>query len=68
MKLAKNSVFHARTKHIEIHYHHVRDKVTSMIIDLQNVATTDQLVDIFTKALGKTLFEKYRSNLSFVEI
>ena len=68
VKLAKNPVFHTKTKHIEIHYHHVRDKVTSMIIDLQHVATTDQLADIFTKALGKTLFEKHRSNLSLVEI
>ena len=68
VKLAKNPVFHARTKHIEIHYHHVREKVTSMIVDLQHVATSDQLADIFTKALGKTLFEKHRSNLSLVEI
>ena len=45
--------FHARTKHIEIYYHHVRDKISSKIIDLQHDATTNHLVDIFTKALEK---------------
>ena len=27
IQLARNPVFHARTKHIEIHYHFVREKI-----------------------------------------
>ena len=68
VKLVKNPVFYARTKHIEIHYHHVRDKITSKIIDLQHVGTSDQIADIFTKALEKTLFQKHRASLSLIEV
>lgn len=44
--LANNLVFHARTKHIEIHYIFIRVKVLSGEIDLQHVST--KIVGIFT--------------------
>ena len=34
--LARNPVFHARTKHIEVHYHFVRERVQDGEIDLQH--------------------------------
>lgn len=46
----------------------MRDKVTSKILDLHHAITLDQLADILTKALGKTLFEKHKARLSLVEI
>ena len=48
--LANNLVYHARTKHIEVHYHYVREKALLGLIDLVYVSTEDQAVDIFTKA------------------
>ncbi|MCO5566319.1 hypothetical protein L7F22_019996 [Adiantum nelumboides] len=54
--LAKNPVYHARTKHIEVHYHFIREKVLAGEIDLVYVKTNDQVADIFTKALGKEKF------------
>ena len=50
--LAKNPVFHARTKHIEVHYHFVRERVLSSEVELQYVPTDRQTVGIFTKPLG----------------
>ena len=50
--LANNPIYHARTKHIEVHYHYVREKVLLGLIDLVYVSTEDQVADIFTKALG----------------
>ena len=50
--LARNPVFHARTKHIEVHYHFIRERVQAGEIDLQHVSTNLQVADIFTKALG----------------
>ena len=37
IKLAKNPVFHARTKHIEVHYHFVCERVLSSEVVLQYV-------------------------------
>ena len=52
IQLARNPVFHARTKHIEVHYHFVREKVLAGEIDLAYVSTHEHVADIFTKALG----------------
>ena len=52
IQLARNPVFHARTKHIEVHYHYIREQVLAGDIDLVYVNTEEQMADIFTKALG----------------
>ena len=59
IKLASNSMFHARTKHIEVHYHFVHEKVLKQEIMLKKVGTNDQLADVFTKALSQTKLEKF---------
>jgi hypothetical protein len=41
IQLARNPVFHARTKHIEVHYHFIREKVLAGEIDLIYVSTED---------------------------
>ena len=39
--LANNPVYHARTKHIEVHYHFVREKVLAGEVDLVYVNTKE---------------------------
>ena len=48
----KNPVFHARTKHIEVHYRFVCECVLSGEVELQYVSTDRQNANIFTKPLG----------------
>ena len=60
-------MFHARTKHLEIHHHFVREKVLYQEIVLQKVRTNDQVVDVFTKALPRAKFELFRSALGLTD-
>ncbi|KAE9054364.1 hypothetical protein PF001_g33199 [Phytophthora fragariae] len=56
MALAKNVGYQARTKHIDIRYHFVREKAVSNEVKLEYVDTKNQLADIMTKGLSsKTL-------------
>ena len=66
--LANNPVYHARTKHIEVHYHYVREKVLLGLINLVYVSTEDQVADIFTKALDAEKLCKFRDLLGVQEL
>ena len=63
IQLAKNPVFHARTKHIEVHYHYIRERVLAGDIDLQYVGTSVQVADIFNKALGLDKLRQFSVDL-----
>ncbi|KAE9184122.1 Retrovirus-related Pol polyprotein from transposon TNT 1-94 [Phytophthora fragariae] len=52
MALAKNVGYQARTKHIDIRYHIIREKVVSNEVELEYVDTKNQLADFMTKAIG----------------
>jgi len=61
-------VFHARTKHIEVHYHFIREKVLASEIDLTYVNTEDQVADIFTKVLEAEKHHRFRSMFGVMEL
>ncbi|KAJ7528383.1 hypothetical protein O6H91_15G001300 [Diphasiastrum complanatum] len=65
--LAKNLILHAQTKHIEIHYHFVREKILDETFDLVFCKSEDQMADIFTKSLGKCKFKKFLTLLGIEE-
>ncbi|RVW28261.1 Retrovirus-related Pol polyprotein from transposon RE1 [Vitis vinifera] len=51
LHIASNPVFHERTKHIEVDYHFIREKIASGCVATSFVNSNDQLADIFTKSL-----------------
>ncbi|GJR23449.1 retrovirus-related pol polyprotein from transposon TNT 1-94 [Tanacetum coccineum] len=52
-----NPVQHSRTKHINIHYHFIKEHVEKDTIEIYFVGMEYQLADLFTKALPKERFE-----------
>jgi hypothetical protein len=57
--LSKDNKFHARTEHINIHYHFICEAVENNNIFMHYVPTDENVADIFTKALTKPKFEKF---------
>jgi len=66
--LTNNLVYHARTKHIEVHYHFIKEEVLAKEIDLIHVSIEDKVVDIFTKALGIDKVKKFRQMLGVLKV
>ena len=62
--LASNGKFHARTKHIDIRFHFVRDCVKNGIFELVYCPTEENVADIFTKPLSRPRHQKLRAMLS----
>lgn len=63
IKLIHNPELHKRTKHIDVRYHFIREKVNGGEIKINYLKSEEQLADLFTKALPKQTFLKLRSNL-----
>ena len=59
LALAENHVFYARTMHIEVHYHYIRDKVLLGQIEMVSTVTDEQIADLQMKGLNKAKFEKF---------
>ncbi|WVZ78389.1 hypothetical protein U9M48_026103 [Paspalum notatum var. saurae] len=67
VKLANNPVQHARTKHIDIRHHFLRDHEAKGDIALHHVCSENQLADIFTKPLDESRFCDLRSELNILD-
>jgi len=50
-KLAKNPVYHWRTKHIDVKHHFVREAVENNFVDLRYMPTKEMPADILTKGM-----------------
>jgi hypothetical protein len=68
LHIAANPVFHERTKHIDIDCHFIREKIQLGLIKTLHVSSQNQLADVFTKALGNSLFHKLLSKMSVHDI
>jgi hypothetical protein len=63
ISFAENSGFHARSKHIDIRYHFIREKLTSHEVSVSYCPTAENTADVFTKPLDKSKHEYLVSRL-----
>jgi hypothetical protein len=63
--LTNNLIYDVKTKHIEVHYHFIKEKVLAKEIDLIHVTTKDQVADIFIKALSTDKLMKFQKLLVY---
>lgn len=55
--LSKNSVYHPRTKHIDLRYHWIRDIVSKKLLQLRKIHTNKNISDMLTKVVPQHKLE-----------
>ena len=61
IQMAYNNSDKAKTKHIDVAYHFLRQVVTRGYVTMAYTNTDDNPADIYTKALGDIKFKKFRA-------
>ncbi|KAM2279295.1 hypothetical protein ACFX1S_040156 [Malus domestica] len=68
IKLSRNPVMHGRSKHIDVHFHFLRDLCRDGKIELEYCKSGEQVADILTKPLKQPAFEKLRNMLGVCSV
>ena len=55
--LSKNSIYHARTKHIDVRYHWILEKVENESFHVKKIHTCENPADMLIKMIPKDKFE-----------
>ncbi|KAG5862012.1 hypothetical protein JTB14_028709 [Gonioctena quinquepunctata] len=64
INLATSDGYRARTKHIDIRHHFVRQKLEDGYIHIQHVGTEEMIAHILTKAIFKSEHEVCTKNVN----
>ncbi|MCO5608572.1 hypothetical protein L7F22_062783 [Adiantum nelumboides] len=63
IQLARNPVYHSKTKHVDVKYHFIREMVEDKQVQLVKVHTTDNPADLLAKGLPRESFAHCRKLL-----
>ncbi|PON47155.1 hypothetical protein PanWU01x14_246640, partial [Parasponia andersonii] len=66
--ITKNPEHYDRTKHVELDWHFIKEKVEEGIVELVYTSTNSQVVDVLTKSLPRKKFEVLISKLGMTSI
>ena len=66
--LAKNQVYHARTKHIDVRYHFVREIIEEGEVLVQKIKTSDNPADMLTKVVTTIKFNHCLDLINIVKV
>ena len=62
--MAKNPVYHSKTKHIKLDMHFIRYKVLAKELEINYIPSEEQIADILTKPLTFIHFNYFRAKLN----
>ena len=51
--VSKNTMYHARKKHIDVRYHWIREKIEDRSMQVMKIPTSENLLDMLTKGGNK---------------
>jgi hypothetical protein len=68
LALAKNPIFHERSKHIRVRCHFIRDCLEEWNFKTCYINTKDQLADLLTKTLERIKFVELCSRIGMVQL
>ena len=51
--LSKNTMHHARTKHIDVRYHWIRKAIEEQLFQIRKIHTNENTTDMMTKVITK---------------
>lgn len=62
LDLASDSKYHARSKHIDVRNHFIREKISDGTVSLNYVNTSEMVADMFTKAIIPCKLKQFSNN------
>ena len=63
IELSKAPKIFPRTKHVVLKYHHFKEHVQKVLIEINPIDTLEQVADIFTKVLPFRIFNYLRKKM-----
>jgi hypothetical protein len=66
--LIANPMFNGRTKHVEVNFHFVRERVANKLLDVRLISMDGQVADGFMKPLMGKKLESFRTNLNLCKL
>ena len=60
--LRKNTMYHARTKHIDVRYHWIRKAIEEQLFQIRKIHIDENIVDMMMKVITKEKLAQYVKN------
>lgn len=62
--VARNPVHHQLAKHIDCHYHFIRDEISKGNVTVNHISSADNHADIFTRELPRDVYYDHLDSLT----